>query len=265
MTGHPYGGRTEGRTMREIGRTLAWMEERIGSLGALYLVLLDPDRFEPAETVRLAELAVGAGADGLLLGGSLSLKGRCDETVRAIKGAVDVPVIIFPGDVGFVSEAADAILFLSLVSGRNPQFLIGEHVRAAPVLKKIGLEAIPTAYMLVDGGVTTSVEFMSATRPIPRDKPDIAMAHALAAQYLGLRLAFFDAGSGAAEHVPEELVRAVSGYVDLPIMVGGGIREPDVAGRLVEAGASVIITGDVVEKTADDGLVTAIAAAVHGR
>ena len=265
MTGQPCANRTEGRTMREIGRTLAWLESGIGVLGALYLVLLDPDRFEPAENVRLAELAVGAGADALLLGGSLSLKGRCDETVRAIKGAVDVPVIIFPGDVGFVSEAADAILFLSLVSGRNPQFLIGEHVRAAPVLKKMGLEAIPTAYMLVDGGVTTSVEFMSSTRPIPRDKPDIAMAHALAAQYLGLRLAFFDAGSGAAEHVPEELVRAVSGYVDLPIMVGGGIREPEVAGRLVEAGAGVIITGDVVEKTGDAGLVKAIAAAVHGR
>ncbi len=251
--------------MREIGRTLAWMEERIGTLGALYLVLLDPDRFEPPENVRLAELAVGAGADALLLGGSLSLKGRCDDTVRAIKGAVDVPVVIFPGDVGFVSEAADAILFLSLVSGRNPQFLIGEHVRAAPVLKEAGLEPIPTAYMLVEGGTTTSVEFMSSTRAIPRDKPDIAMAHALAAQYLGMRLAFFDAGSGAAEHVPAEMVRAVSGYIDLPIMVGGGIREPAAAGRLVEAGASVVITGDVVEKTGDPGLVKAIAAAVHGR
>ncbi len=213
----------------------------------------------------MAELAVAAGADALLLGGSLSLKGRCDDTVRAIKGAVDVPVIIFPGGVGFVSQAADAILFLSLVSGRNPQFLIGEHVRAAPVLKEAGLEPIPTAYMLVEGGTTTSVEFMSSTRPIPRDKPDIAMAHALAAQYLGMRLAFFDAGSGAGEHVPAEMVRAVSGYIDLPIMVGGGIREPEAAARLVEAGASVVITGDVVEKTGDPGLVKAIAMAVHGR
>ena len=247
------------------GRTLAWLEERIGILGALYLVLLDPDRFEPAENVRLAELAGGAGADELFLVGSLSLKGRCDETVRAVKGAVDVPVIIFPGDKLLSDEVADAILFLSLVSGRNPQFLIGEHVRAAPVLKETGLEPIPTAYMLVEGGTTTSVEFMSSPRPIPRDKPDIAMAHALAAQYLGLRLAFFDAGSGAAEHVPEEMVRAVSGYIDLPIMVGGGIREPAAAGRLVEAGASVVITGDVGEGTGDPGLVKAIAAAVHGR
>lgn len=249
--------------MRRTGRTLAWMESEIEARGALYLVLLDPDRFEPAENVRLAELAVGAGADALLVGGSLSLKGRCDATVRAIKDAVDVPVVIFPGDVGFVTEAADAILFLSLVSGRNPQFLIGEHVLAAPVLKEAGLEPIPTAYMLVEGGSTTSVEFMSSTKPIPRNKPDIAMAHALAAQYLGMRLAFFDAGSGAAEHVPEDFIRRVSAYVDLPVMVGGGIREPSDAGRLVEAGASVIITGDVVEKTGDAGLLGAFAEAVH--
>lgn len=249
--------------MKQTGKTLAWLEGEIDARGALYLVLLDPDRFGPSENARLAVLAVDAGADALLVGGSLSLKGSCDGTVRAIKGAVDVPVIIFPGDVGFVTEEADAILFLSLVSGRNPQFLIGEHVRAAPVLREAGLEPIPTAYMLVEGGATTSVEFMSSTKPLPRDKPDIAMAHALAAQYLGMRLAFFDAGSGAVQHVPEELVRAVSGYIDLPVMVGGGIREPSAAGRLVEAGASVIITGDVVEKTGDAGLLRAFAEAVH--
>ena len=120
--------------MATTGRTLAWLESEIGARGALYLVLLDPDRFEPSENARLAELAVSAGADALLVGGSLSLKGRCDATVREIKSVVDVPVVIFPGDVGFVSESADAVLFLSLVSGRNPQFLIGEHVVAAPLL-----------------------------------------------------------------------------------------------------------------------------------
>lgn len=250
--------------MLKTGRTLAWLEGEIAARGALYLVLLDPDRFEPAENAKLAELAVGAGADALLVGGSLSLRGACDATVREIKAAVDVPVVLFPGDTGFVTGEADAILFLSLVSGRNPQFLIGEHVRAAPVLKETGLEPIPTAYMLVEGGATTSVEFMSSTRPLPRDKPDIAMAHALAAQYLGMRLAFFDAGSGALRHVPEEMVRAVTSYVDLPVMVGGGIREPSAAARLVEAGAGVIITGDVVEKTGDAGLLKAFAEAVHG-
>ena len=250
--------------MAGTGKTLAWMKGRLQEQRALYFVLLDPDRFEPDENAGLARQAVGGGADAIFVGGSLSLAGRCDETVRAIKDAIDAPVIIFPCDTGFVSPAADAILFLSLVSGRNPQYLIGEHVKAAPILKESGLEPIPTAYMLVDGGATTSVEFMSGTRPIPRDKPDIAMAHALAAQYLGMSLAFFDAGSGAQRPVPEDLVRRVASYVELPVMVGGGIREPETARGLVDAGASAIVTGDVIEKTKDEGLLRAFADAVHG-
>lgn len=230
---------------------------------AVYAVLLDPDRFEAEVNVELAGLAAAAGVDLLLVGGSLSLRGSTEETVAAIKREVDLPVVIFPGDSGFVAPSADAILFLSLVSGRNPQYLIGEHVRAAPILKEVGLEPIPTAYMLVDGGRTTSVEFMSATKPLPPDKPDIAMAHALAAQYLGMKIAFFDAGSGAAAPVPPELVRAVSDYVDIPVMVGGGIGEPDRARALVEAGARIVVTGDVVERTRDAGLLRAFADAIH--
>jgi phosphoglycerol geranylgeranyltransferase len=251
-------------TVTPPGRTLTWFMERLEDTRALYFVLLDPDRFEPARNAGLAAAAAEGGADALLVGGSLSIKGRCDETVRAIKNVTDAPVIIFPGDAGFVSAEADAVLFLSLVSGRNPQYLIGEHVRAAPLLREAGLEPIPTAYMLVEGGSTTSVEFMSATRPIPRDKPDIAMAHALAAQYLGMRLAFFDAGSGAERSVPAGLVRAVTGYVDLPVMVGGGIRDPETALGLVSAGASAIVTGDVIEKTGDESLLREFAEAVHG-
>jgi len=249
--------------MTAKGSTLAWMEERMAGTGALYFVLLDPDRFEPDENARLARAAVDGGADAIFVGGSLSLAGRSDETVRAVKSAIEAPVVIFPGDTGFVSRWADAVLFLSLISGRNAHFLIGEHVRAAPLLRDSGLEPIPTAYMLVEGGATTSVEFMSSTRPIPRDKPDIAMAHALAAQYLGMRLAFFDAGSGAQRPVPEELVRRVSSYIDIPVIVGGGIREPATARGLVEAGAKAIVTGDIVEKTKDAGLLRAFADAVH--
>jgi phosphoglycerol geranylgeranyltransferase len=245
------------------GRILTWIESEIASRGAVYLVLLDPDRFEPDENVRLAELVVSAGADALLVGGSLSLECRVDETVSAIKEAVDAPVIVFPGDVGFVAPRADAILFLSLVSGRNPQLLIGEQVRAAPLIRQHGLEAIPTAYMLVDGGATTSVEFMSGTKPLPPDKPDIAVAHALAAQYLGMRLAFFDAGSGARNHVPEELVRSAACALEIPVMVGGGIRTPDAAASLVGAGARIVVTGDVVEKTGDASLVAEMARAIH--
>jgi phosphoglycerol geranylgeranyltransferase len=242
---------------------LTTMLDAIAKGRALYAVLLDPDRLEVSDNVELARLAAESGVDVLLVGGSLSLKGMTEDTISAIKRAVDLPVVIFPGDSGFVAPSADAILFLSLVSGRNPQYLIAEHVRAAPILKEIGLEPIPTAYMLVEGGRTTSVEFMSGTKPLPRDKPDIAMAHALAAQYLGMKIAFFDAGSGSQAPVPTELVRAVSDYVDIPVMVGGGIGAPEKARGLVEAGARIVVTGDVIERTRDAGLLKGFADAIH--
>jgi phosphoglycerol geranylgeranyltransferase len=240
------------RLLREIDR-----------LGALYFVLLDPDGAGPDENARLAESAARAGADAILVGGSLSLRSRMAETIRAVKGAVDLPVIIFPGNVGFVAPGADAVLFLSLVSGRNPELLIGEHVKAAPLVRELGIEPIPTAYMLVESGATTSVEFMSGTRPLPRNKPDIAMAHALAAQYLGMRIAFLDAGSGADRPVPVEMVSAVSRFVTIPVMVGGGIRTPEAARELVCAGAKIVVTGDVIERTGNAGLLVAFADAVH--
>ena len=243
---------------------LEWLRQRIASRGPQYLVLLDPDRFEPEKTAHLAEISVEGGADALLVGGSLSVGGRCGQTVSEIKSRVDVPVIIFPGDAGFVTPEADAVLFLSLLSGRNPQFLIGEHVRAAPLLMRARLEAIPTAYMLVEGGATTSVEFMSNTRPLPRNKPDIAMAHALAGQYLGMQLAFFDAGSGADQRVPDEVVSAAAEVLEIPVMVGGGIRTPQAADSLVGAGAAIVVTGDVIEKSGGVGLVGELASAVHG-
>lgn len=250
--------------MPNTGRTV--YERLVGGIkekGALYLVLLDPDRLAPERNAELARLSAEAGADAILVGGSLSLRPSLGESVQAVRRSVDVPVIIFPGNSGFIAAGADAILFLALVSGRNPEFLIGEHVKAAPVLREMGVEPIATAYMLVESGAMTSVEFMSATRPMPRNKPDIAMAHALAAQYLGMRIAFFDAGSGAEQHVPEEIVREVSAYIDIPVMVGGGIREPDAAGRLVDAGAKLLVTGDIIEKTGDAGLLKAFAHAVH--
>jgi len=247
------GGAVWGRLMRGIE-----------TLGALYLVLLDPDGRAPENSARLAASAEAAGADAVLVGGSLSLRGRVAECVRAVKGRVGIPVIIFPGNAGFVVPDADAILFLSLVSGRNPELLIGEHVRSAPAIRELGIEPIPTAYLLVESGSTTSVEFMSGTRPLPRTKPDIAMAHALAAQYLGMRLAFFDAGSGARDPVPAEIVAAVSSFVDIPVMVGGGIRSPETAVELVRAGARLVVTGDVIERTGDVSLLEAFAAAVHG-
>ncbi len=231
--------------------------------GAGYLPLLDPDRLELDELEERAQRCVVAGADAILIGTSLMFSSRnavCFERVRA---KVNVPVISFPGSAGQMVPTADAILFLSLVSGRNPEFLIGEHVKAAPLIREYGIETIPTGYMLVESGTLTSVEFMSDTRPIPRNKLDIAMAHALAAQYLGMQLIYLETGSGACAAVPDDMVSAVAGCVSVPVVVGGGIRDPKVARAKVEAGADFVVTGSVVED--DQQRLCALSRAVHAK
>jgi putative glycerol-1-phosphate prenyltransferase len=227
-----------------------------------YVVLVDPDRI-PLDDVADRVSLISEYADFVFVGGSIVTRGSFDEAVRRVKKASRVPVVIFPGDATQVSSAADAILFLSLVSGRNADLLIGEHVKAAPVVRDLGLEAIPVAYILVESGHTTSVQFMSQTLAVPRDKPGIAMAHALAGQYLGMRAVFLEAGSGADAHVPAEMIRAVSGYVSVPVIAGGGIRTPEVAAELVRAGATFIVTGDIIERHASQKILQEFSRAVH--
>lgn len=230
--------------------------------GAGYLTLLDPDRLSLVELERRAGACAAAGADAILVGTSLMLSAtRNTELFDRLRSIVDVPVISFPGDAGQVVSTADAILFLCMVSGRNPELLIGQQVRAAPLLKEYAVEVISTAYMLVESGTLTSTEYMSSTRPIPRDKDDIAMAHALAAQYLGMSLVYLETGSGARESVPASMVQAVSRYVELPVIVGGGIRDPETAREKVEAGAAFVVTGTAVED--DPGRLRELSAAVH--
>lgn len=230
--------------------------------GAGYLTLLDPDRLPLEELERRASICAEAGADGILVGTSLMLStARNAELFERLRALVQVPVISFPGDAGQVVRTADAILYLCMVSGRNPELLIGQQVRAAPLLKEYGMEVISTAYMLVESGTLTSTEYMSSTRPIPRGKDDIAMAHALAAQYLGMRLVYLETGSGARDAVPTPMVRAVSRYVDLPVIVGGGIRDPRTARDKVEGGAAFVVTGTAVEN--DPGRLRELSAAVH--
>jgi phosphoglycerol geranylgeranyltransferase len=234
----------------------------IRSRGAGYVVLLDPDEAPAAKLARQAGI-LSEYADLIFVGGSICVSRDFGEAVKAIKAESRVPVVIFPGDSGQVSRHADALLFLSLVSGRNPDLLIGEHVKAAPLVKRYGLEVIPVAYMLIESGRTTSVQFISQSLAIPRDKPEIAMAHALAGEYLGMKLAFLEAGSGADLHVPLEMIEAVAGYTAVPVIVGGGIREARLAGDMVGKGASFIVTGDVIEKSGSIELAKEFAAAVH--
>jgi len=231
--------------------------------GAGYLPLLDPDRLDGKKLVRMAVDLENAGVDALLIGSSLLLSVSMDRILQDMKREVSLPVIIFPGSLNQVSPYADAILFLSLISGRNPDRLIGDQVKAAPAIKEYGIEPIPTGYMLIESGRLTSVQFMSGTIPIPRDKPDIAMAHALAAEYLGMKMVYLEAGSGADESIPEETITVVRRYVSIPLIVGGGIRSPECAARKVRAGASFIVTGNILERDGGLPLVREFCSSIH--
>jgi phosphoglycerol geranylgeranyltransferase len=227
-----------------------------------YWVLLDPDDFTMSQASGIARESEACGVDALLVGGSLLHSNHFNDFVASVKGSASVPVVLFPGDSTQLSGHADALLYLSLVSGRNPDNLIGEHVKAAPVIKDLNLEAIPTAYMLIESGSTSSVEFMSNTRPIPRTKPTIAVAHALAAQYMGMKLIYLEGGSGALQSVPSEMIAMVRSQVEIPIIAGGGIRDAATAKEKLEAGADIIVTGNMLRRRNGIEVMREIAAVV---
>ncbi len=232
--------------------------------GAGLMVLLDPDRHDIDVIERRALEAQKSGCDALLIGSSLLTTYNFDGVVQRVKGTVDVPVILFPGGVQQLSAHADALLFLSLISGRNPQHLIGDHVQAAPIIREMGLEVIPTGYILVESGIVSTVQYISDTRPIPRDKLDIAESHALAGEYLGLKLIYLEGGSGARLSVPEEMIRSVRETISVPLVIGGGIRTPEEAHKKIEAGADWVVVGNVLEKQPpESSLMQEIAGAVH--
>ena len=235
------------------------------SKGAAHLVLVDPDKIDGKLFPHFIEEATRAGVDGFLVGGSLVLADTFEDCIKSIKKHTEVPVVIFPGSVQQISKEADAILYLSLLSGRNAEHIIGSQVTAAPIIRKMGLEAISTAYMLVESGKTTSAEFMSNTKPLPRNKPDIAVAHALAAEYMGFKLLYLEAGSGAEQSVPEEMISAVALYSAVPLIVGGGIRTPEDARKKVTAGAKFVVTGNVLENNGSGNLIKELADAIHSR
>ena len=222
--------------------------------GAGYFVLIDPDKQTIDQAVDLAKKCETADVDAILIGGSLLFTHLFNEFIQALKAACQLPIVIFPGGGRQISPFADAILFLSLISGRNAHHLIGEQVKSAPIIKSINLEPISTGYMLIESGNVTSAQFLSDSRPIPREKPDIALAHALAAEYIGMKCIYLEAGSGAKYSVPNEMISFLKSNVDIPMIVGGGIRTPQTAHEKVQAGASFIVTGNVLEQNRDLGL-----------
>ena len=229
-----------------------------------YWVLIDPDDLPLDKIPTFMERLKKSEVDIILIGGSLIMNSDFENFVGEIKKhAGSIPVVLFPGGAYQVTPQADAILFLSLLSGRESYHLISNQVMAAPLEYRSKLEPISTAYMLVESGKPTSAQFMSGTTPLPRDKPDIAVAHALAAQYLGFKLIYLEAGSGAELSVPEEMISAISRTVDIPLIVGGGIKTPEQAAAKVAAGASFVVTGNVLENNHQDDLILAFSKAVH--
>jgi phosphoglycerol geranylgeranyltransferase len=227
----------------------------------LFAVLVDPDKTDERSAETLARSAVEAGVDFFFVGSSLLLNGTLDECLKTLRKHSPVPLVLFPGNTMQISSHADAILFLSLISGRNADMLIGKQVLAAPLLKSSALEIISTGYMLVDPGHLTSVAYMSNTIPIPHDKNDIAVSTAWAGELLGLKLLYMDAGSGARHTISRSMIGAVSRNVDLPLIVGGGIKSPEKALELCTAGADVIVVGNSIEK--DQRIIGEMADAIH--
>lgn len=226
-----------------------------------FAVLVDPDKVSPAQVAHLAALCNDARVDYLLMGGSLLVSNQLDACIQRFKAESDIPVILFPGSPAQVTPYADALLYLSLISGRNPELLIGQHVVSAPVVKASGLEVMSTGYMVIDGGVPTTVSYMSGSAPIPADKPDIALCTAWAAELLGQHLLYMDAGSGAQRPVPEEMIHKVASHTAIPLFVGGGMRTPEAAYAAAKAGATTVVVGNAIER--DPLLIRDMAAAVH--
>ncbi len=226
-----------------------------------FAVLIDPDKVNDSNMESLIKLSVDAQVDYFLVGGSLVVSTYLDECLQIIKKCCNIPTILFPGSPNQVSKYADALLYLSLISGRNADLLIGQHVISAPFVKQSGLQIIPTGYMVIDGGAPTTVSYISNATPIPADKNEIAVCTAMAGEMLGMKLIYMDAGSGARRAITESMIQKVAANIDVPLIIGGGIIEPEKAYLNCKAGADVIVVGNAIEK--NTSLIKEMAAAVH--
>lgn len=209
--------------------------------------LIDPDKYQGAKLDDAIKQINTAQPDMVMIGGSLISK-HVDPVIEKIKQNCETPVIIYPGSLLQLSDKADGILFISLISGRNPEFLIGNHITAAPFIKQSNTEVISTGYMLIDGGSKTSVEYMSNTQPIPSNKVDIAIATALAGELLGMKIIYMDAGSGAKNPIEPVMIQKVKNALTVPLMIGGGLNTPEKVENACKAGADILVIGNAVEK-----------------
>lgn len=212
-----------------------------------FAVLVDPDKYNTRQLIDLSLIAGKSMVSYFFVGGSLLSEDNLDNTIKVIKDNCNIPVIIFPGDVMQINSSADGILLLSLISGRNPELLIGKHVIAAPYLKRSNLEILPTGYMIIDSGRPTTASYMSNSIPIPENKDEIAVSTAMAGEMLGLRLIYMDGGSGAQNPIPVNMIEKVKSAISVPLIIGGGIRTPQAAADRFKAGADIIVVGNAIE------------------
>lgn len=215
--------------------------------GTQFSVLVDPEQCNDKVLKDLVSLSAVSAVDYIMVGGSLLINDHLDKCIQLIKSETDLPVILFPGSEMQINGRADAILLLSLISGRNPELLIGKHVSAAPYLKASRLEILPTGYMLIESGNSTTALYMSNTTPIPRSKDDVAVCTAMAGEMLGMKLIYMDAGSGATYPVSASMIKRVKEQISVPLIVGGGIRTPEIARESSKAGADMIVVGTAIE------------------
>ena len=229
-----------------VGSVEKYLLEKIESEGTIHVTLIDPEEVTSPQASRIASKAKLSGTSAIMIGGSTFFSAaHLDDVVKAVKRTVNIPIILFPSNVTGISRYADAIWFMSLLNSADPYFLMGAQVLGAPLIKKYRLEPIPLGYIIVGDGGTASV--VGKAVPVPYNKPELAAAHALAGQYLGMRFTYLEAGSGARRPVPPEMIRLVKSYFDISFIVGGGIKSRSQALAAASAGADIIVTGNVIE------------------
>jgi len=240
-----------------LGHVEKYLRERIKTEGSIHITLIDPEKVTPPQASKIAENSKASGTSAIMIGGSTFVsQAHLDGVVKMIKHSVEIPTILFPNNITGISRHADAIWFMSLLNSVDPYFLIGAQILGAPLVKKYGLEPISMGYVIVGEGGTAGI--VGKVIPVPYNKPELAAAHALAGQHLGMHFLYLEGGSGAREPVPPEMIRAVRHYIVIPLIVGGGIRSPEQALAAASAGADVIVTGNVTETGDAGGKVSSI-------
>jgi len=229
-----------------LGNVEKYLLDKIKAEGAIHMTLIDPEKLTPEQASQIVENSLSSGTSAIMVGGSTFIsQSHLDDVVKAIKSAVKIPTILFPNNITGISRHADAIWFMSLLNSTDPYFLMGAQVLGAPLVKKYRLEPIPMGYVIVGEGGTAGI--VGKAIAIPYNKPELAAAHALAGQYLGMRFVYLEGGSGAKDPVPPEMIRAVKHYIDIPLIVGGGIRTKEQGLAAASAGADIIVTGNLIE------------------